>query len=32
MPPFIIKKLAAGGMLPFLKAAIEAGRIPKRIK
>jgi 3-isopropylmalate/(R)-2-methylmalate dehydratase small subunit len=32
MPPFIIKKLAAGGMLPLLKAEIEAGHIPKRIK
>jgi 3-isopropylmalate/(R)-2-methylmalate dehydratase small subunit len=32
MPPFILKKLAAGGMLPLLKAEIEAGRIPKRLK
>jgi len=24
--------LAAGGMLPLLKAEVEAGRIPKRIK
>jgi 3-isopropylmalate/(R)-2-methylmalate dehydratase small subunit len=32
MPPFIIKKLAAGGMLPLLKTEVDAGRIPKRIK
>jgi 3-isopropylmalate/(R)-2-methylmalate dehydratase small subunit len=32
MPPFIIRKLAAGGMVPLLKAEVDAGRIPKRIK
>jgi hypothetical protein len=31
MPPFIIRKLAAGGMLPLRKAEVEAGRIPRRI-
>jgi 3-isopropylmalate/(R)-2-methylmalate dehydratase small subunit len=32
MPPFVLRKLAAGGMLPLLKAEVEAGRIPKRIE
>jgi len=32
MPAFIIRKLAAGGMVPLLKMEVEAGRIPKRIE
>ena len=27
-PPFILERLDAGGMIPFLKNEVEAGRIP----
>ncbi len=32
MPPFILERLAAGGMLPFLKKEVDAGRIAKRLQ
>jgi 3-isopropylmalate/(R)-2-methylmalate dehydratase small subunit len=32
LPGFIIRKLEAGGMVPWLKMEVEAGRIPKRIE
>lgn len=31
-PPFILERLDAGGMIPFLKNEVEAGRIPRRLE
>ena len=30
-PPFILARLEAGGMIPFLKMEVAAGRIPRRL-
>jgi 3-isopropylmalate/(R)-2-methylmalate dehydratase small subunit len=32
MPPFILTKLELGGMVPFLKREVDAGRIPRRLE
>ena len=32
LPSFILARLDAGGMIPFLKKEIAAGRIPKRLE
>jgi 3-isopropylmalate/(R)-2-methylmalate dehydratase small subunit len=31
MPPFILEKLAVGGMVPLLKKKVDAGEIPRRL-
>ncbi|MFC1814357.1 hypothetical protein ACFL0M_00130, partial [Thermodesulfobacteriota bacterium] len=31
-PRFILERLEAGGMIPFLKKELEAGRLPKRLE
>jgi 3-isopropylmalate/(R)-2-methylmalate dehydratase small subunit len=32
IPSFIVERLDAGGMIPFLKKEVEAGRIPRRLE
>jgi 3-isopropylmalate/(R)-2-methylmalate dehydratase small subunit len=32
IPRFILERLDAGGMIPFLKKEVEAGRIPRRLE
>lgn len=32
VPPFILERLEAGGMIPFLEKEVRAGRIPKRLE